>query len=389
MPSTLSPNMSLILPTVGQEPGPNWALDLNNSLSVVDQHNHSAGSGVQITPAGMNINSDLSILSNNLTNVKSTRYTAQIAPLGAGTDIGCVYVSGADLYYNDINGNQVRLTIAGAVNGTPGSIGGLVAPATATYVPANQAFVWQSSVDTPAYSDSGPVIIRNISALSNGITISPPAVLPSNYTITLPSAPPSSTAILEMGNTGIVTTNTTLYPYLNPVGAVIMFAGNAAPAGWLVCNGATLDSVANPQYANLFTAIGTTYGGTGAADFKVPDCRGRVSVGSGTGTGLTARTLGATGGQQDLENHTHDKGTLHARTAMQTAFGTYEEYAEVISVPSYTAEITAQSASVSHGTSPTTLTDAVNVGGSTGNVNESRTDKNMQPYLVLNYIIKY
>lgn len=301
MPNTLSPNMSLILPTVGQEPGPNWALDINSSMSLIDQHNHAAGSGVQITPAGIDINTDLPINSNNITGPRSVRFSAQLSPLALGIDIGCIYVSGADLYYNDTLGNQVRLTIAGGVNGTPGSIAGLVAPATATYVPANQTFVWQSNVNTSASLDSGPLLIRNIVANSNAITITPPNPLPADYTVTLPSAPPASTAILEMGNTGIVTTNTTLYPFLNPTGAVILFAGNAAPTGWLLCDGSTLNSVANPQYANLFTAIGITYGGTGANNFKLPDCRGIFVRGAGTQT-IGAKTY--TGTLGSYENDT-------------------------------------------------------------------------------------
>lgn len=293
MPNTLSPNMSLILPTIGQEPGPNWAQDLNSSLSLVDQHNHASGSGVQITPAGLNINTDLTFNGNNAVNLKSTRFVSQISPLSSGLDIGCVYVSGADLYYNDTLGNQVRLTIAGAVNGTPGSIGGLVAPATVTYVPANQAYVFQSNVNTSGSLDIGPVTIRNNTASSNGITIEPPTPLTGNYTITLPGSTPASTGIMQMSATGAISIDTNPYQYINPVGAVTIFAGNSAPTGWLLCDGSTLDSVANPQYANLFTAIGISYGGTGANSFKLPDCRGIFVRGAGTQT-IGAETYSAT-----------------------------------------------------------------------------------------------
>lgn len=207
MPSTLSPNMSLILPTVGQEPGPNWALDLNSSLSLVDQHNHAPGSGVQITPAGININTDLTLNSNNLVNVKSSRFTAQPSPLASGSDLGCIYVSGADLYYNDTIGNQVRLTIAGSVNGTPGSIGGLVAPATVTYVPANQVYIFQSNVNTSGSIDSGPITFRNNVTSSNGITLAPPTPLPGNYTITFPASTPASQKILTLDSAGNLAAN--------------------------------------------------------------------------------------------------------------------------------------------------------------------------------------
>ena len=212
MPSTLSPNMSLILPTVGQEPGPNWALDLNSSLSLVDQHNHTSGSGVQITPAGMNINVDLPFSGNNATGLRSTRFDVQVSPLSGGLDIGCIYVSGQDLYYNDTLGNQVQLTASGAVNGTPGSIGNLIAPAAVTYVPANQTFVFQSNQTntTPAALDGGPVLIRNITAASNYIRLQANPVLPGNYSITLPSVLPASNSVLLLDNLGNVSTSLAL-----------------------------------------------------------------------------------------------------------------------------------------------------------------------------------
>lgn len=82
-------------------------------------------------------------------------------------------------------------------------------------------------------------------------------------------------------------------------GQIIMFAGSTAPAGWLICNG---QAVSRTTYAKLFSVIGTTWGtGNGSSTFNIPDLRGRAPIGAGTGSGLTARTLGATVGE---ENHT-------------------------------------------------------------------------------------
>jgi len=67
----------------------------------------------------------------------------------------------------------------------------------------------------------------------------------------------------------------------SPTGAVMDFAGSSAPSGWLECDGS---AVSRATYAALFTAISTTWGvGDGATTFNVPDMRGRVAVGSGTG----------------------------------------------------------------------------------------------------------
>lgn len=62
-----------------------------------------------------------------------------------------------------------------------------------------------------------------------------------------------------------------------PCGGVVAYAGASIPANWLICNGA---AVSRTTYANLFTAIGTTYGsGDGSTTFNVPDMRGNVIAG--------------------------------------------------------------------------------------------------------------
>ena len=62
------------------------------------------------------------------------------------------------------------------------------------------------------------------------------------------------------------------------IGDIRLFAGNYAPRGWLLCNGAVLNI---SEYDMLFTLIGTAYGGDGHNTFAVPDLRGRVPVGQG------------------------------------------------------------------------------------------------------------
>jgi microcystin-dependent protein len=172
-----------------------------------------------------------------------------------------------------------------------------------------------------------------------------------------------------------------------PVGSIQMFAGSSAPEGWVLCNGTTLDSVANPKYAALFAVISTTYGGTGAASFKVPDTRGRVPVGAGTGAGLTARSLAGTGGQEDLLGHTHSRGTFYSKVAANTSpAGQVFFTGDYDTVASWTA---AKYVSGGGGGTGSSFTEGLKLFGDSGSVNESRTDKNMQPYLVFNYIIKY
>ncbi len=79
-----------------------------------------------------------------------------------------------------------------------------------------------------------------------------------------------------------------------PAGVMQMYGGSSAPTGWLFCDGA---SVLRATYADLFTAIGTTYGSADGTHFNVPDLRGRSPIGVGTGTGGGAAGTGLpTGG---------------------------------------------------------------------------------------------
>lgn len=89
---------------------------------------------------------------------------------------------------------------------------------------------------------------------------------------------------------------------LVPTGAIMPFAMNSAPSGWLAANGL---AVSRTTYAALFAAIGTTYGaGDGSTTFTLPDLRGYFVRGSGTNTDGTAS--GTFGAKQDQRNdHSH------------------------------------------------------------------------------------
>lgn len=105
---------------------------------------------------------------------------------------------------------------------------------------------------------------------------------------------------------------------LIPPGASMEFSGSILPSGWLWEDGSYY---APSAYPDLFAAIGYTYGQSGT-NFKVPDSRSRVTVGAGTGTGLTTRTLGQTGGLEgvtlnlaQIPSHNHgvnDPGHNHS-----------------------------------------------------------------------------
>ena len=175
-----------------------------------------------------------------------------------------------------------------------------------------------------------------------------------------------------------------------PTGGLIPFAGGGAPSGWLLCDGSAISRI---NYATLFATIGTTYGvGDGSTTFNLPDLRGRVAVGQdnmgGTAagritsgnSGVAGTTLGASGGNENLHQHSH---------------------ANTLSDPGHNHTIATgapQSATVSgstvslwrRGSTTSELSGYAFTGITITNVNTgSGTSQNVQPTIILNYIIKY
>ncbi len=257
--STISTNMNLIVPTVGSTPGPDWASDLNSSLTLIDSHDHTPGKGVPITPSGLSINSDLTFNSNNATALRSSRYTPQVAPLALTADKGIVYVSGADLYYNDTAGNQIRLTIGGSPNSGGGSISGLPSgTASASY--STGTFTWQSATLTPAAMDQGPTTIREGIASGKGVTLVTTGALASNYSITLPLLPVSQ-KIMTLDASGNMTAPYTVDGSTIAISSNIIGVPNGGIGQVQLATGSVINSKLGPlavQTANIDNLAVTT-----------------------------------------------------------------------------------------------------------------------------------
>lgn len=144
-----------------------------------------------------------------------------------------------------------------------------------------------------------------------------------------------------------------------PAGSIILYGGTSVPTGWLICDGS---AVSRTTYSSLFTAIGTTYGaGNGSTTFNLPNLKGKVPVGQDSNDS-SFDTLGETGGSKDLQEHSH------------------------------TYNISTSGAGGSDGTrlvvwngTGTTYNNASGAIANTG----TGTSGNLQPYIVLNYIISY
>lgn len=165
------------------------------------------------------------------------------------------------------------------------------------------------------------------------------------------------------------------------IAEVRMFAGNFAPRSWAFCQGQTLSIAQNTA---LFSLLGTTYGGNGQTTFVLPDFRGRVAVGTGTGPGLPQVTLGEVAGtatvtllQTQMPAHTHAlTGSLTMQAAGDGTLSTDASNRRIGPGAFYSAS----------------AADLVNMAPLNGTLTAANTGGNqpfsiMQPYLGMNYII--
>src|ERR1700730_16250091 len=161
----------------------------------------------------------------------------------------------------------------------------------------------------------------------------------------------------------------------NPyVGEIRMFGGSFAPAGWAMCQG---QSMAISQNDTLFNLIGTTYGGDGQETFNLPDLQGRAPVHMGQGPGISpnyqiggqarVESVTLTANQTPIHNHAFLAST---NTALQPS-PTNNVLASTVSAKIYTEDVANQ---------PMNANAITPVGG-------SQPHENMQPYLVITFII--
>ncbi|MBX4869965.1 phage tail protein (plasmid) [Rhizobium bangladeshense] len=81
------------------------------------------------------------------------------------------------------------------------------------------------------------------------------------------------------------------------VGEIRLFGFSRVPSGWLPCNN-SLQPIS--EYENLFTLIGTTYGGDGETTFATPNLCGRVPVHQGSGPNLSTYVIGQFAGSENV-----------------------------------------------------------------------------------------
>jgi microcystin-dependent protein len=163
-------------------------------------------------------------------------------------------------------------------------------------------------------------------------------------------------------------------------GTIIPYGGSSAPSGFLLCDGSAVNRT---TYSILFGVIGTTFGsGDGSTTFNVPDLRGRVPAGKDNMGGSAASRLTST-------TMTPDGNTVGATGGEQTHTLVTSEMPSHTHVASPYKEI----AGAAGGTTDKYNSDGNNEGGSpvanplTGSTGGDGAHNNVQPTLIVNYII--
>jgi microcystin-dependent protein len=171
---------------------------------------------------------------------------------------------------------------------------------------------------------------------------------------------------------------------------IMLWPCNFAPSGWAFCDGSIL-SIA--QNAAIFSLLGTTYGGNGTTNFALPDLRGRIPVGAGSGPSLSPYVLGQVGGAQSVSillnnmpahNHTvsitiaasNAKATVSAPVAGTNTLAAIYDTIDDIAIAGY-----------NNGTPNVPLNAGPGTSGNTGLTGSGTPISVLQPYLAVNYCI--
>ena len=100
-----------------------------------------------------------------------------------------------------------------------------------------------------------------------------------------------------------------------PAGVILPYGGNAAPGGWLLCNGS---SISQAVYPALYAAIGVNWGDPGGGSFNIPDLRGSFVRGAGTSGSRVGPAVGAEQGQTTAKNGLNATGGTASLTGTTT-----------------------------------------------------------------------
>ena len=202
----------------------------------------------------------------------------------------------------------------------------------------------------------------------------------------------SSAQWVEVLSSAVPSTNEIM-----PVGTITQTARISAPTGWLLCEG---QAVSRTEYVRLFDAIGTLYGsGDGSTTFNLPNLKGRVPVGKDS-TQTEFDALGETGGakthtltEAQIPSHTHTGTTASSGAHTHDVAQRYRDASDAHTHGSANGKLAQAGASSGWTDGAGSPGAALSAGAHTHTFTTNATGSGqahniLQPYIVLNYMIK-
>ena len=295
---------------------PDEALDITGNIKAsgtasidATTQSETIGTGSIVTKGGIGVAKN--VHAGGTLNVAGTSTLTDIMPLAHNTyNLGTDAIKWKNIYSTAFTGNLVG-NVSGTVSGRAGS---------ADKLTSATSFQLAGDVTAPAFTFDGQ---------TGGSTKTFNAVI-SNTIIGGKSATVSSQADDEFllnrvtGATGLAKiSRANLFASVatNPAGVMMAYGGNTAPQDWLMCDGTEYRI---SDYTLLFAAIGYNFGAEASVTtgfFKVPDLRGRTTVGKDNMGGTSANVItdesadimGSQDGQEktniqvtNLPDHKHD-----------------------------------------------------------------------------------
>ena len=301
MASTYSDRLRIELMAAGDQSG-TWGDTTNTNLGTLIEEAIAGLADVSMTS-----DTDYTLTANNGSTDEARQMILKVSSTVSLTATRNVIIPAKEKLYvvhNNTTGGQSILVKPSSGTGVTIANGSKML----IYCDATNAY--KAINDVPASDLSGAVGVTNG---GTGLTSAG-----SNNQVLTTNGTSFSLAQLTSSNLTTATANS-----LTPAGTIITFGGTSAPSGYLTCDGSSIDRT---TYADLFSAIGTTWGSVDGSSFNVPDLRGAFLRGSGSQTYTNTYDGGSVGdkSRDKLIKHSHQfrtEGTYGGSPIGEDQFG--------------------------------------------------------------------
>lgn len=284
---TTLPQMSIVIPTRGAAGSGHWADVLDANLALIDSHDHAPGKGTRVTPAGINIDRDLTFNSSWAATALNRVTFASVAPPAVNKSCfvgdGTGGTTANELYWTNALGTNVKITAGNALNvaGFAGAIGGDYTSVSAqlNYNDSGKKYTFaQGAADSLGWAR---LYCGGLRLAEFGTTETlyveqvAPAALASSYAMTWPTALPASAQAVQIDNAGLFSFSNTFTQAVTFSAAVTMTSSLAVTGAFTAGGTVTVAAGMGEAVTGTFTRgtdgfITSTASGTWYIPIQLP-----------------------------------------------------------------------------------------------------------------------